>query len=296
VRVESKNTVDHKTRGIETYKQQLAARLRSIRTERGVSCLALGRKAGMSEAKVSRIETGISSPRLEDLTAILKSLNCDSEEAEEILSLARAISTFRETDNLFAVLQNKLVHPQEQSRQLEQACTTFRNFGLVLHGLLQTAEYARTVLSKSVTNDVASLVQARLERQLVLYDSRKSFTFLLSEFALCTQRLEPTAMRAQYHHLISLASLENVHIGVLPLTAKLDVSPSSNFGIFDNELVYVDTQIGTFFSSNTTEVDDCKALLDSLSTVALWDEDARNKIRSFLYQPDVEPVIDLRCI
>jgi hypothetical protein len=83
-------------------------------------------------------------------------------------------------------------------------------------GLLQIADYARRVIAMSYRpGDVAAAVAARIERQSVLYDQTKRFEFLLTEGAL-GWRPGGMDMRPQHHRLLSIASLPNVGLSVVP--------------------------------------------------------------------------------
>jgi transcriptional regulator with XRE-family HTH domain len=106
----------------------------------------------------------------------------------------------------------------------EQRASRLRVWQLsVLSGLLQTADYARAILSVNpgVTDDeVAARLAARLERQAILTrDDPPMAWFLVDEAALCRRIGSYDVMAAQLAHLAGVARLPNVAIQVVPSTA-----------------------------------------------------------------------------
>jgi transcriptional regulator with XRE-family HTH domain len=93
----------------------------------------------------------------------------------------------------------------------------------VLSGLLQTADYARSILAvePGVTEDeVSARLAARLERQAVLTrDDPPTTWFLVDEAALRRRIAPPDVMAAQLAHLLGVARLPNVTIQIVPSTA-----------------------------------------------------------------------------
>jgi transcriptional regulator with XRE-family HTH domain len=106
----------------------------------------------------------------------------------------------------------------------EQQAATLRIWQLgVLSGLLQTADYARSILAVNpgVTEDeVGARLGARLERQVILTrDDPPTAWFLVDEAALRRRVGPPDVMAAQLAHLAGVARLPNVTIQVVPSTA-----------------------------------------------------------------------------
>jgi len=92
-----------------------------------------------------------------------------------------------------------------------------------LSGLLQTADYARSILAVNpgVTEDeVGARLGARLERQVILTrDDPPAAWFLVDEAALRRCVGSPQTMAAQLAHLAGVARLPNITIQVVPSTA-----------------------------------------------------------------------------
>jgi transcriptional regulator with XRE-family HTH domain len=106
----------------------------------------------------------------------------------------------------------------------EQRAAALRIWQLgVLSGLLQTEDYARSILTVNpgVTDDeVSARLAARLARQTLLArDDPPTAWFLVDEAALRRCVGSPEAMAAQLAHLAGVARLPNVTVQVVPSTA-----------------------------------------------------------------------------
>ncbi len=135
----------------------------------------------MSQTKVSNIESGKLTPSLVDVELILEALGVDSPVAAEILSLARTANT--EWQDHWSSRRRGLDKKQNELARIEAVSTEFRFFLLsMITGLLATPEYVRASIS-DVPGDQSKTIAKKLERQQVLYESSKSFTFILSRGA-----------------------------------------------------------------------------------------------------------------
>ncbi|MDH6575729.1 helix-turn-helix transcriptional regulator [Kitasatospora sp. MAP5-34] len=93
---------------------------------------------------------------------------------------------------------------------------------LLIPGLLQTEEYARTLISSSCPplddETVAERVAGRLQRQERLKRCPTAlFGFVIYEAALHSLVGGASAMKRQLHHLLEIGKLRNVAIQVLPV-------------------------------------------------------------------------------
>ena len=121
----------------------------------------------------------------------------------------------------------------------------------LVHGLLQTPEYAYTVIAEMAPGmsdeDVHRRVGLRMARQRVLTeDEPLVYWVILTEAVLRIAVGGPKVMVDQLHQLIALAKLKNVTMQVLPQSAGAHAAMGSPFTIlgFDDEddldLVYVE--------------------------------------------------------
>jgi Domain of unknown function (DUF5753)/Helix-turn-helix domain len=100
----------------------------------------------------------------------------------------------------------------------------------IIHGLLQTEDYARVLLSvhPDVTEEVVrTRLAGRMARQQRLFAREVPTLFLIDQLALYRLVGSPEAMTAQMEHLIAVASRPRVTVQVVPAVAV----PSAGHGI-----------------------------------------------------------------
>ena len=127
----------------------------------------------------------------------------------------------------------------------EQRATILRIWQLgVLSGLLQTADYARSILSvePGVTEDeVSARLAARLERQAILTGEDPPTAWFLIDEAALRRHMGPADMMAvQLAHLAGVARLPTVTIQVVPSTAHAGLL--GGFALTDRA-AYVETAV-----------------------------------------------------
>lgn len=183
--------------------------VRKERCARGWSIHELARRSGIDAGHLSRIENG-KRPPTEELAAAIDGV-------------------FPERRGWFGEY-----HRDSQSwappgyrnwAEYETAATSMRVWvGGVLHGLVQTPEYARAHL-ETVPGVPAEVVTtrlaARLERQQrVLHRDNPPATWMLvDELALCREVGSAEIMAAQMDHLLAVSGLPDVTVQVVPAVA-----------------------------------------------------------------------------
>src|SRR5262249_21638994 len=129
---------------------------------------------------------------------------------------------------------------QHELTRLDQRTRLFRVFeATVIPGLLQTAEYARARFVETARRvkgptDVNEAVQARIQRQDVLYRQDKRFHFVLTEAALRLRLCPPAVMLGQLDRLVSLSALPNMRLGIIGMHAQYAATaPWHGFWLYD---------------------------------------------------------------
>jgi transcriptional regulator with XRE-family HTH domain len=215
-------------------RQQLLSELKRLREEKGLSGQRLGEVLQWSQSKVSKIENGRTRPSVADIEAWAQACGAGEARTADLVSLAESALTEART---WGPRHGTLAARNREIAQSEQAATHLQNFQpAVFSGLLQTADYARRVIAMldvAGTRDVAAAVAVRVERQTVLYDPAKRFEFLLTEGALRWRPGPHALMLAQLDRLLSIATLPNVTIGVLPFSREAVALYTNGFTIFD---------------------------------------------------------------
>lgn len=225
----------------------------------------------MSQTKVSNIEGGKLTPSIVDVELILEALGADSPIAAEILSLARSANT--EWQDHWSSRRRGLDKKQNELARLEAVSTEFRFFLLsMITGLLATPEYVRASIA-DVPGDQSKTIAKKLERQQVLYDDSKSFTFVLTEQAVRWPLLPPMAMAMQLDRLASVSRLPNVRLGVIPLSGHIPERPLNTFTLYDRRLATVETGTGALILRDHRDVTAYRTDFESYEQYALFGED-----------------------
>jgi hypothetical protein len=230
----------------------------------------------MSQTKLSNMETGRATPTLVDTELILRALAAPPELILEVTTLARLANT--EWQGKRASWRRGLEKRQAELAGLEAEARTLRYFlPAMVTGLLATPEYIRASLSHS-PGDVSKTVAKKLERQTILYDITKRFTFLLTEQAVRWPVVPKPAMAVQMDRLASLTYLPNVRIGILPLDTAISRGPLNTFTVYDQRLATVETFTGRIVFQDARDIAEQLEVFGLYERHALFDEEARTTL------------------
>jgi transcriptional regulator with XRE-family HTH domain len=224
----------------------IGATLAQFRKRRKVSGNWLSRQVGMSQSRISRIETGRRSPSAEELVQLARALDIPKDQLQRLLAQAEQVES-RLTD--WRLTSQTLRQWQQQVAELERRVGVLRIFqpNLVI-GLLQTSEYARTILTSahelvadtSSASTAAEALTLRVQRQEILADPTKLFHFVMTESVLEHQVNDPEHMSAQIQRIRAVAAQDNVTLGIIPTNVRWTSPPPHGFHIFDNSHVVID--------------------------------------------------------
>ncbi|MFD6421664.1 helix-turn-helix domain-containing protein [Streptomyces sp. NPDC060198] len=243
-------TLDPKALG--QSRNDLAETLREQRRRAGKTQIWLARRCVMSQTKVSNIESGKLTPSLVDVEMMLEALHADEVTKAEIIALARTANT--EWQDHWYSRRRGLDKKQNELSRLESSSTEFRFFLLsMITGLLATPDYVRASIS-DVPGDQSAVIAKKLERQQVLYDCAKSFTFILTEQAVRWPLLPPMAMAIQLDRLVSISRIPSVRLGVIPLGGHIPERPLNTFTVYDRRLATVETGTGALLLRDRRDV------------------------------------------
>lgn len=212
-------------------RQRLAQELRRLRGQAGVSGRELARRIGISQSKVSRIESGAVLPTMPEVDAWAAALDVPEDTRRLLAALTEA--AFTEVHTWRTALQGR-GHLQHEVHELERRARILRTFQpSVVPGLLQTAEYMRRVFAlfhpPHDPDAIPAALAGRLERQLALYDTGRRFEFLITEAALRWRSGPHRLLIAQLDRVASLSTLENVSVGLIPHGVEATTFTSHGF-------------------------------------------------------------------
>jgi transcriptional regulator with XRE-family HTH domain len=239
----------------------------------------LAARCGISQSKISKIETGKVLPSVTDVERILTALGSRQELTDELLALARLANT--EYEPTRSSLRRGLFRKQRELAALEADTAHIRFFlPTMITGLLQTPEYARVSLGV-FPGDHSQAIAKRLDRQATLYNRAKRFTFILTEAAVRWPLVEPAIMAVQMGHLISLSELPNVRLGVIPLGTSVPDGPLNTFTVYDERITTAETFGGVILMRDPRDVAYHLELFAFFEQYAVWDKDVRSLLENY---------------
>ncbi len=126
-----------------------------------------------------------------------------------------------------------------------------------------------------VRNDINEAVQARIQRQEMLYRPDKRFHFVLTEATLRYRLCSPQVMLGQLDRLISFSALPNVRLGIIGFGTQYVVAPAHGFWLLDKDRVMVETFSAELNLAQPQEIELYSGIFDSLAAVASYGRAAR---------------------
>jgi transcriptional regulator with XRE-family HTH domain len=200
---------------------ELALRLRRRRIEK-IDIPTLTRKMGFTRNYWSAVENDRKVLSEESLAKIFELLEFDHEERQELLEL-RETAKRREWWTQYTGLLSAEI---QRLYGLEYGATSMRTYeNLLMPGLLQTADYARAIMTADVTVrqvDIEELIKIRLQRQERLTDADPLvLTAVISQAALMQEIGGALVLRRQLEHLARIAEEHagTIFLRVVPFTA-----------------------------------------------------------------------------
>ncbi|MFD5857541.1 helix-turn-helix domain-containing protein [Streptomyces chartreusis] len=259
------NTLDPGASPLDYY----GFELRRYREEAGLTQKKLGDIVYCTGSLVGQIETARKLPTLPF-----------SERADIALGTGGLLSRLHEL-----VMRSQLPAWFQQVAELESRAIEIGTFQThMVHGLLQTKEYARAVLGVLDETDLDDRTEVRLARQRIFEKGEAPvFWMILSEAALHQEIGGPSTMRGQLAHLLSFERNPRVNVQVLPFSAGAHAGLQGSFTVFrfpgDPTIVYTEGYGSGHPTANPDSVKDCSLRYDHLQAAALSLKDSAELIR-----------------
>lgn len=269
-------------RGPGIRRRELAAQLRSLRTERGMTIEQVAAHLFCSAGKVRRMENGFRSGTLRDVRDLCEFYGLSGDRRDHLMELAQQSKQHGWWQGYD--------YPFSTYIGLEQDAASIRSFEcVVVPGLLQTADYAYAVVNAAGQGRLSSeaidrRVQIRLTRQRVLTRSNPpEFWAVIDEAVLHRLVGGPIVMAAQLDQIIEFSRLENVNVAVIPSGAGYHPGMSGSFTMleFDGGLpgiVSIEGMFGVAHVEKPSEVDRYNEAFRELRAIALDQENSGKKI------------------
>lgn len=231
-----------------THGTELGASLKKARG--ALTQTELAERAGWQKSgktKVSKIESGKQLPDNADIDAWAAATGASDRLRDQWKVLASQAEELRSNYNKRARHGQQPV--QQAYSHLAEETTNFRFFEMAfIPRYLQLPEYSRAVLQEhhdkhGTVDDVEAATQERQASVRYLYDSSKTFVFLLDEPLLQKKRFPPSIMRPQLDRLMSVIGLSNVTLAIYPsLSRRVNSTTESSFELFD-DIGYVENAL-----------------------------------------------------
>ncbi|MGO4614801.1 helix-turn-helix domain-containing protein [Nocardia sp. 2YAB30] len=270
-------------------RRQLGRALRDARQASGHTLEQVAEVLEISRSTLSRIELGQNEKvKVRDVEFICDFYGLPEDRTEYLKSLVVNANTKMWWEDF-----RNLIRPGFNTYlQLEAVATEFHFFNsLVIPGLLQTADYARHVVTSPLAGTVEELdrrVALRMQRSKMLTRRHKPVRaeFLLHESVLRTVVGSDRTMSSQLRHVADMGTLDNVSIRIVPFTAGfpagLAIPPHIIIDFPHNEpsVVYTEGAIGTMIFEEEDDVGRYRVIFEALRAAALEDRPSRDLIRN----------------
>lgn len=264
---------------VQQAREALGKRLREIRKDSGLTARELASRVGWHESKCSRIENGRTTPSDDDLRAYTR--HCEAaDQAADLIATARNIEgAYVEWRRME---RSGLRRAQESVIPLWERTRHFRAYApWLVPGPLQTRAYIEALLAsirdrRALPDDLAEAVQVRVDKQRFLYEGPRRFAVVVEESTLRHRIGGAETMAGQLGHLLSLATLPNVSLGVIPLSAdRTALWPVESFWIFDDAQVNVELVSAFLTITQPHEVGMYAQTFAALADLAVYGAPAR---------------------
>jgi len=259
-------------------REALGVRLREIRKEAGLTARALAVGIECHYTKISRIENGSQAPSEENIKTWCRACRAEGQ-------IPDLIAAARTTESMYVEWQRKMRAGMRRlmlsSMPLYKRTKLFRIYEHnIIPGLFQTAEYSAAMLSYFIDfldapNDLEAAVEARMERQRIVYSGNRRFVVVLEEHAIRERVGNLDTMSGQLDRLLGLMSLPRVSLGIIPGAAPRKVFTSVGFWIYDDAMVGVETPTASLEVTQPREIRLYATMFEQLQQSAVYGAEAR---------------------
>jgi len=259
-------------------REALGVRLRGIRKKAGLTGRALAVGIGCHYTKISRIENGSQAPFEENIKAWCRVCRAETQ-IPDLIAAARTIESMYVEWRRQARAGMKRI--MLSSVPLYERTKQFRIYEHnIIPGLFQTAEYSAAMMLYFIDfldapNDLDAAVEARMERQRIVYSGNRRFVVVLEEQVVRARVGNFDTMSGQLDRLLGMMSLPRVSLGIIPGVAPRKVFASVGFWIYDDVMVRVETPTARLEVTQPREVQLYAKMFEQLQQSAVYGAEAR---------------------
>ncbi|MEV5646681.1 helix-turn-helix transcriptional regulator [Nocardia sp. NPDC052254] len=285
-------------------RRQLGRYLKEAREGAG---LTVERAAGLMEwnkSTLSRLERGLTERvRVRDVSGLCEVYGLDQEKTDAARQLAEqtpARSWWRSYGDVIAAKFNTYVALEGDASEL----AIYQP--LIVPGILQTADYARTVdrqyFSNGTDEELERRVALRMQRQHCVTRQRQPIrlSVILHENVLRTVVGDPRMMAAQLRHIADMSTRENVQVRILPFRAGFPTGTAlSQFIVMtfpkdgrgkpvEPTIVFAESFTGDVYLQGVDDVRRCRQAFHGLLAATLDDRPSRDLVREIAREHERE--------
>jgi transcriptional regulator with XRE-family HTH domain len=264
--------------GPTVRRRRLGAELRRLREDHSLKLEEVAEKLGLAASTLSRIETGKAPTKSAYLTAMLAMYQVDDPGARKVL-----VDMAREghRKGWWSIYDDVLPSGFDIYVGLEAEASGLRGYEAdVVHGLLQTTDYARTVLRELRPRDsgeqIERVVELRIQRQRALdADPPLDAWIILDEGAIRRKIGGTEIMARQLERLVQASRWPNVTLQVLSFDSGAHAGLTGPFAILefpertDSDVAYTESLGGMIYLEKDREVRSCAEAFDRMRATAL---------------------------
>jgi transcriptional regulator with XRE-family HTH domain len=265
-------------------RRALGRALADLRNAAGLSTYQLAERLGWSQSAVSRVENARVLADPADVRRWAEAAGAPPDVAEQLVSDAEDLGTL--TRSYRRAHAGGMAKRQVDITEAIASGKLYRAYGLAeVPGMLQTSRYATHILELADiagTGGIPQAVARRMDRQDLLYDSSRSFQFVLAEWALNYRAGDDDLMAGQAAKIIEIATRPNVSVTVIPSGTHPGADALSGFVIYDppgGRWVLVELLTGETEIRVASEVAFYETTFDQLKDAGVTGDEAAAVIR-----------------
>lgn len=276
--------------GPTVRRRLLGSELRRLRESRSIKPEEVAERLGVAPSTLSKIETGKAPIRTQYLNSLFELYDVgDPEQRKVLLQMARQ----GHRKGWWPLWDGVLPTGFGMYVGLEAEAVSLRAYeAQVVHGLLQTEDYARAVMStvrrRQTPEEIERLVRLRIRRQDVLHrQDPLELWLILDEAVLRRMASSSPLMREQLDFLCEASQWPNVTLQVLGFGVGLHPALGGSFAIIefperlDADVVYMEALTGqAYIEESDREVRAQAEVFDLLRASALSPAESALLIRS----------------
>ncbi len=258
-------------------RRELGQRLRGLRLAKEMTVAEASGQVGFSQSKLTKIELAQLVATRNDVLQLLDLYEeTDPGQRELLLSMVRTGASKEWWEG------RRALPPKFGSYLgLESVAATLQAYSTTLvHGLLQTSDYARALLRAErpelLDHEIDALVDLRMKRQEILTRTdppAPTLWWIMDEAVLRRQVGGRETMHAQLLQLVERSKLPNVTVLVMPDELGAHAGLAGPFTMLQFEtgtrpVVYVDCQAGNLYLEKDDDLRRCQQTMNHILAAA----------------------------